>query len=327
VAENPAPARFLVTIRDYPIAPAPTEVLISTHRLDLPRLVGGRLQRQEQRHAFVPESRFIESPCDWAEFRKSVTVVAEDPSPRKLQAMADDLRRYAREYLFPLETLEDPAPAIMAASLQIPVRLAYSDMPPRAVLEDLLDHFLHSPTLSVPIEPFYSLARAIGQRRDLTLWAVFGEALGRNYFVDVDRRVSLSPRWAGRGMFFGAVGEGTDGLCDRIRTGNAYQSPKRQRGVKRRRGVMTPVATAPGSDKGCTFTHADMENSELWRLLAGLKQRLFVSQAPCSFCAHYPYCGGIWTTARQPEKACSTWKHLMDSLVGAFRREAARAHR
>ncbi len=204
--------RFVIAMNDYPIGPAPSDVRITSPRLDLPRLARGRLRPGETPHILVPENRFIEAPEAYARFKKTMTVLAETPSPRKLLAMVNPLRSLASYYLFNPATIGDGTIAIMAASLQVPVRLACSEDWPEHVLENLLDYFLHSPALEVPIEPFYSLAAAIGQQRKVTFWQLFDEALGRDYFIDSEHRVSLAPRWARRGLFFGTVNEPSSGF-------------------------------------------------------------------------------------------------------------------
>jgi len=302
--DRAAPPVFVIEMKECPIRPSPSRVRITSPWLDLARLATGRLRREERCHVFVPESRFREDPNAHARFKKSMTVVAEDPSPRKLLSMVDDLRRCACDYVFGPETMGGGAStgggaghgggasthgtagthgiagtgdtiAIMAASLDVPVRLAFSEAWPEEVLEGLLDYFLGSPTLTAPIEPFYSLAGAIGRGRQVTLWQLFNEVLGRDYFVDADGRVSLAARWAERGMFFGTAGAGVNGFKD----------------------------------------------SELWAEIEGLKKKLFTSQAPCAFCEHYPYCGGFWSATGRAAQTCATWRRLMDRLVAAYRQE------
>ena len=208
------PSKFVIAMKGYSAGPALSDVRVTLSSLDLRRLVRGRLRPGETRHVLAPESRFIEAPEAWGRFKKSMTVVAEDPSPRKLLAMVDALRRCASDYLFTPEAAGDGTIAIMAASLGVPVRLACREDWSEAVLANLLDYFLHSPALAVPIEPIYSLAGAIGQQHQVTLWQLFDEALGRNYFIDSEQRVSLAERWAERGLFFGNLSEGQNGFKD-----------------------------------------------------------------------------------------------------------------
>lgn len=206
-------SRFVVALEECPHPSLPGEMKVTTAWLDLPRLTEGRLRREEKRHAIVPERRFAEEPARYGRFRKSLTVVAQEATPKKLLGMANDLRRYAGDYLFTPSTIGDGTMAIMAASLDVPVRLAFSEDWPEDMLGSVLEYFLTSPTLNVPIEPFYSLAGSIGRQREVTLWQLFDEVLGRNYFVDSRGRVSLSARWADRGAFFGDAGDGGNGFA------------------------------------------------------------------------------------------------------------------
>lgn len=202
----------VITVDEYPTECGPHAVQIRSETLDWARLARGDLRPHEGRHVFVPQSRFQDRAEEYARYRKCVTVEAEAPTPRTLLAMVENLRQYAAEYRFTPEDMGDGTIAIMAASLRVPVRLAYSAHWSEEVLSELLDYFLHSPTLDVPIEPFFSLAGAIGQQNKVTLWELFDEVVGQHYFVDTQRQVSLSRRWADRDMWFGDATESTHGF-------------------------------------------------------------------------------------------------------------------
>lgn len=194
-----------VLLRNVPVGPVTCDLRVATHELDLQRLSHKRFMREEIRHAFVGEERFHPRPREWSSFRKNLTVIAENPAPRRLLGMIDELRRLATDYLFTPASIGDGTMAIMAASLDVPVRLAFSEDWPEDVLNEILDYFLHSPTLSAPIEPFYTLAGAVAGQSEATFWDIFGERLGRHWYIDDERRVTLSPRWAEQGRFFGSA--------------------------------------------------------------------------------------------------------------------------
>ena len=158
----------------------------------------------------MPQSQFAEDAASLASYGRRLTVLVEDPSPRALLAMHDALRLYADGCMFVPATASDGVLPLMAGSLQIPVRLAFSEDWTWSVLEELLDYFLHSQTLQTPIEPFYSLASARAGRDEAGTWQIFHEVLGRDYFIDAQRRVSLSARWVQRGEFFGTPGDAPD---------------------------------------------------------------------------------------------------------------------
>ena len=203
----------VITVAACPTECGPHAVQFRSETLDLARLARGEVRPDEGRHIFVPERRFQEGADKYARYRKCTTVEAESPTPRTLLAMTENLRQYATEYRFTPEAMSDGTVAIMAASLGVPARLAYSEDWTEELLGELLDYFLHSPTLNVPIEPFFSLAGAIGQQNRVTLWELFDEVGGQHYFVDSQGRVSLSRRWADRGMWFGDVSSGTGGFA------------------------------------------------------------------------------------------------------------------
>jgi hypothetical protein len=99
---------------------------------------------------------------------------------------------------------------MMLASAGIPVILAPEGAVSFASIELLADYFLTSPTLDVAIEPFFSYARFLGAGRSeaSTLLELFGEVLGRHFYVDRSRRVTLSRRYAAAGLFFGSLEDG-----------------------------------------------------------------------------------------------------------------------
>ena len=62
----------------------------------------------------------------------------------------------------------------------------------------------------MPVEPFAAVAHSIARGRGPDLWQAYREELGRDFFVDVEGRVSLSERWAKQGRFFGTVRDDLD---------------------------------------------------------------------------------------------------------------------
>jgi uncharacterized protein len=199
------PPPFTVTL-DHPAPwPMADAARIVTPQPDLPRLTAGRVEPQERIRLFVTEARFAISPAEYASFRGQLTVLADNPGASSRTAILDSLRELCAELAFSPATIGDGSPLKMAADQGVPVRLQCAEDWPAPVLLDLLDYFLHSPKLEVPVEPFFSLAAAIGRQRRTTLWQSFDSVPGRSYFVDQQRRVSLSRPWAERGRFFGSV--------------------------------------------------------------------------------------------------------------------------
>jgi len=269
---RPAP-RFVVTIERPEAWSAGDTVRIVTSQPDLERLLSGRLHPHEQVRILVGETRFTAAPGDYSSFSRRLTMVAESTNGAARTATLGLLRDLRAELVFSPATIGDGSPARQAADAGVPVRLDFSMDYDEHVLTGLLDHFLHSPNLQVPIEPFYALAGAVARHRKLTLWQVFDSSPGRCFFVDAERRISLSPWWARQAVFFGTLADSMETMC----------------------------------------------RSAGWAQLEAYAEQVFISQTPCAFCEHYPYCGGIWRAASDSDKACLIWQRLMDRIVDAYR--------
>lgn len=91
-------------------------------------------------------------------------------------------------------------------AFDIPVHVDAS-LPPET--EDGLDGacqlYLHGPLLRVPVEPFHTLLQTAAQRGGRTLWHTEQEDVRGNYHLTEDGKVTLSARWARRGMFYGSL--------------------------------------------------------------------------------------------------------------------------
>ena len=177
-------------------------VRIVTPQPDLERLRAGWIRQEVRLFVAKSDSRFSGGihavrPAVDCHDRETKETTPEPTSRQPPQAArradilaGDDRRRFA---------------ARQAADAGVPVRLEFATDYEEAVLSGLLDHFLHSATLQVPIEPFYSLAaghRPIAQADAL---AGVRQYPGRCLFVDAQRRVSLSRWWAERGVFLGTT--------------------------------------------------------------------------------------------------------------------------
>ncbi len=246
---------------------------IVTSQPDLERLLSGHLHPHEQVRILVGETRFTAAPGDYSSFSRRLTIVAESTNGAARTATLGLLRDLRADLVFSPATIGDGSPARQATDAGVPVRLDFSMDYDEHVLTGLLDHFLHSPDLQVPIEPFYALAGAVGRHRKLTLWQVFDSSPGRCFFVDAERRISLSPWWARQAVFFGTPADSMETMC----------------------------------------------RSAGWAQLEASAEQVFISQTPCAFCEHYPYCGGIWRASQDSGTACSIWQRLMDRMAEAYR--------
>jgi len=90
----------------------------------------------------------------------------------------------------------------------VPVHLRRIDEWHADDLVDSLEYYLTDPELETPIEPWDSMAEAVSSGTPVDLWTLSGERLGGSFFVDEDRRVTLSERLAELGRFFGTLDEG-----------------------------------------------------------------------------------------------------------------------
>lgn len=146
-----------------------------------------------------------------APLERTLVVVASDPSPGGVLEL-QERHRPSMDYEFGPETVGDGTLPRMAGSLGMVVRLGPQPGWPAPALSAVTDYFLHSPTLRVPIEPLSQISMAMADGKGVTLWRLYHETLGTHWYVDASNRVSLSERWARRGLFFGRVGDSLETL-------------------------------------------------------------------------------------------------------------------
>jgi hypothetical protein len=204
--ERPAGPHFAVVVRDHPALPAPNRTAVLSDAFEPARIASGIVRPGETIHPIVAESAVRADPPAWSRFAGALTVVAESPEPRPYLEITRTLPASGFEYLVPPAAAGDGSIAAVAASFGTPVRLAGAGGWTREALDAVADFFLHSPTLAVPVEPFYSLAASLGGDGDATLARAFEELPGRNAYVATGR-VSLSERRASRDEWFGRADE------------------------------------------------------------------------------------------------------------------------
>jgi len=78
-------------------------------------------------------------------------------------------------------------------------------------LKAVLDLYLHSPLVSVPVEPFHSLVEGLAGKGAVDLWRAYDEVPEEHVYISRDGRASLSARWAARGRVYGRAGAGIAG--------------------------------------------------------------------------------------------------------------------
>jgi len=81
--------------------------------------------------------------------------------------------------------------------------------------EDLLravDFYIHNPLLTRPIEPFHGLLCHLAHGEGPDMWDIESERIGVDFYVDDDGRVGLSERWIARGLEYGELSNGWEGI-------------------------------------------------------------------------------------------------------------------
>jgi uncharacterized protein len=168
--------------------------------------------------------------------------------------------------------------ALTFASLGRPVTLQFSD--PQETdfhnLSEVLDYYLHSSTLSVPIQPLHSLLVALINDREVDLWKATHEDCRYDLYVTEDGRVTLSKRFALRGAFYGSI----------------HDSPE------------------------------VWQRSSLHRRMSEFKRTIQEHVSECSYCQHFPICGGYFQDAfaEYGKKECrDEARYFLSEVIEAVR--------
>jgi hypothetical protein len=201
---------YRVTVEDFPGFPTPNLATIYPKKPDLPAIARGDVDCENCTDLQIPAETFLEDPACFAEFEGILRLEAPDPSPALLLRVHAAGRRDKTEICIDPRNVGDGTPVLVALSLDLPVSLAPENVWPSGVVEQLAEYFLYSPTLRVPIRPLAAVSVSLGDPRGPDLWRVYGETLGGDFHVDAENRVSLSPRWARAGRYFGRVGDGPE---------------------------------------------------------------------------------------------------------------------
>ena len=172
----------------------------------------------------------------------------------------------------------DPAfcdDSLVFASLGHPVSITFSE-PGRADFQKLLqilDYYLHSPSLMVPIQPLHSLTVGLLEKREVNLWQACEEDCRRNIYVTEKGEVTLSRRFASRGALYGSVEDGPE----------------------------------------------VWGQSDFYQRLSGLDKNLRRDVSVCSYCRHFPVCGGYFqdVLAEEDQSQCRQEIDFFSELVEA----------
>ena len=205
--------QYRVLVEDFPDFPSPNLARIHPNNLDLAAVARGEVDCEDCVNVRIGLDTYLEDPAVFDDFNGRLGLVAETVDARQLL----DVRRLTRdrehvELRLPAAHLGDGAAAMLAGSLDIPVVLEPGNDYTPAQLENVMEFFLFAPNLRAPIQPFAAIGGAMANAGRNTLWKTYDEALGMDFFVDVKGRVSLSPRWAAVGRFFGTVQDSMETL-------------------------------------------------------------------------------------------------------------------
>ncbi len=158
----------------------------------------------------VDEDRFVESPAAFDSFPGRLVVEMRPDPGLRIARVLGQLTRLRAVACFSADHLGDGSIPMMLASAGCPVVIDTDGVAPEGALLALAEYFLTSPTLQAPIEPFFTIARHLGddRRRTPTLRDLYQETLGRHLFIDGERRVTISRRLGQRGWFLGWLDAG-----------------------------------------------------------------------------------------------------------------------
>ncbi len=194
---------YVITV-ETPDASTGARLRIRSPRLDLPRQSTGRLLRDETSQIVITDKQLGRALDPASTVGSRPLVLGTDADVDHFLGLVDPLRKLQAVYIVTPQTLKDGTLAMLAASLSIPVWLEGPDDWDQEVLLELVDYYLHSAALRVPIQPLHQMAVATARRGQASFAALFDEQLGRNFYVS-QGRATLSPRWAARDLFFGTL--------------------------------------------------------------------------------------------------------------------------
>lgn len=100
-------------------------------------------------------------------------------------------------------------------TLNFPVHIdACSEPPETDILTKVLEYYLHSPLLTVNIEPFHTLLQTEGKGAGFNLWDTEFENWKTDLYVSQDKKISLSRRWADHHLTYGTLKDTWDNITN-----------------------------------------------------------------------------------------------------------------
>ena len=197
-------------VEDYAEFPVPNVAVVYPETLDLGAVARGEVDCEDCVSLRLPVPTFLEEAEALEDFNGRLGLMADQLDAKTIHQIHRRVQGRDLVELRVTPDLQSRAAALMAASLDMPVVLEPVGIYDLDAMDDYLSYYLHAPNLRAPIHPFAHLGRGIATGGRNTLSKTYHEVLGADFFIDVQSRVSLSPRWAAAGRFFGNVGDHLD---------------------------------------------------------------------------------------------------------------------
>jgi radical SAM protein with 4Fe4S-binding SPASM domain len=185
-------------------------VTFQTDADGLRALANGKTDKLQLAHVRISLGQLTRRPERYEQYQGRLFVMINSPDLASLLDAVPLLQNLQCICVFTPDSAPDAMLPMAAASLGIPVHLQLSPRWAETTILETLDYFLYGKTVSVPVEPFYSLAVSTSGREEMTFWHINAEMTGFHLYVDALGRVSLSRRWAEKNMYFGMLNEPVD---------------------------------------------------------------------------------------------------------------------
>ena len=202
----PVEAPVVATFEEYPGLPVPCALAVESSFEDLPGMRNGVAPDQVRRKEVAQDGlEALVAAVDPG--AGDTAVLAGSARPKDLLPSVALLRKTGATLEVAPAGEGTAEVAIAAASLGVPVALRTDARWDAETLLAIAEYFLHSPALSTGVAPLVGLLDFAAGAEKADLWELERERLGKDFHVGKDGAISLSRRWAARGMSFGRLGD------------------------------------------------------------------------------------------------------------------------